>query len=89
MAADCAKTTIFAKQINTLPKRITIHNDRLQTVQKVTAIATILIPFVGTVIAIGSLKVIGCSLPVLMLMATLYAFTMLGITVWAKRVILQ
>lgn len=42
MAADCAKTTIFAKQINTLPKRITIHNDRLQTVQKVTAIATIL-----------------------------------------------
>ena len=85
MKNHCIKTTTPESQIDNLLKRITIHNKQVENAQRSLSLMTVLIPSLGTAIAIGSLDIIGCNTPILIMMVIFYSLTMLGITVGYHR----
>ncbi|MEH2159400.1 MAG: acyl-CoA desaturase [Nostoc sp.] len=65
--------------------RITLANKELQNQQRYIARTTVLIPFLGSVLAIGLLPLLGIGLIELSLLVSMYILTGLGITVGFHR----
>ena len=65
--------------------KITIDNDRLQALQKRVATATVLIPLIGSIIAVGLLPFRGIGLVEIGLVVSLYSLSAIGITVGYHR----
>lgn len=66
-------------------QKITIANDRLQALQRRFALATILIPFLGSVLAIGLLWRSGIGAVEVGLLVSMYFLSLIGITVGFHR----
>ncbi len=66
-------------------RKITIANDYLQQLQQRFAFATILIPFIGSVLAIGLFRLSDVGGVEIGLLVSMYALTMVGITVGFHR----
>lgn len=66
-------------------RKITINSDYLQKLQRRFALATILIPFIGSIISIVSLSVLNISRIEIWLLIIMYVLTMVGITVGFHR----
>lgn len=65
--------------------KIIIENDSLQQLQRRFALATVLIPFLGSVLAIGLLWRLKIGMVEIGLLVSLYALTIVGITVGFHR----
>ena len=66
-------------------KKITIGNDQLKQLQRRFALATVLIPFLGSVLAIGLLWLTGIGAVEVALLLSMYALSIIGITVGFHR----
>lgn len=66
-------------------QKITIANDRLQALQQRFALATVLIPFLGSVLAIGLLWRSGIGAVEVGLLVSMYFLSLIGITVGFHR----
>ncbi|GAA6621634.1 acyl-CoA desaturase [Scytonema sp. NUACC26] len=66
-------------------QKITIANDYLQKLQQRFAFATILIPFIGSILAIGFFRLSDVGGVEIGLLVSMYALTMVGITVGFHR----
>jgi len=66
-------------------KKITIGNDQLKQLQRRFALATVLIPFLGSVLAIGLLWRCGIGAVEVALLVSMYALSIIGITVGFHR----
>lgn len=65
--------------------QIVIESDRLQSLQWRFALATLLAPFIGSIIAIGLLRLLPIGLMEIGLLVSFYALTFVGITVGFHR----
>ncbi len=74
-----------AAKVSTKQASSTIASPALQRAQRRVALATILIPAIGMVVAIASIPVIGFGLQALSLLLAMHLLTMLGITVGYHR----
>ncbi|MEM7552759.1 MAG: acyl-CoA desaturase [Cyanobacteria bacterium P01_A01_bin.84] len=66
-------------------RKITIKNYYLKKLQQRFALATILIPFIGSIVSIGLLAVLNINRFEIWLLITMYVLTMIGITVGFHR----
>ncbi|NEO77947.1 acyl-CoA desaturase [Moorena sp. SIO4G3] len=78
-------TTAKFESVTSLRKKITIGNDELKQLQRRFALATVLIPFLGSVLAIGLLWRSGIGAVEVALLISMYALTIIGITVGFHR----
>ncbi|MBD2534576.1 acyl-CoA desaturase [Nostoc flagelliforme FACHB-838] len=65
--------------------QITIENEQLQELQRRFALAIVLIPFLGSILAIGLLYVSGIGLVEIALLISMYALTTVGVSVGFHR----
>ncbi|AOX01786.1 acyl-CoA desaturase [Moorena producens PAL-8-15-08-1] len=78
-------TTAKFESVTSSRKKITIGNDDLKQLQRRFALATVLIPFLGSVLAIGLLWRSGIGAVEVALLISMYALTIIGITVGFHR----
>lgn len=78
-------TTTRVSAHSSQKSQIIIDHDHLQILQRRFALATILIPFVGSVVAVGLLRILPIGPIEIGLLASFYGLTFIGITVGFHR----